>query len=76
MTVSVEEVSAMVALHLGLERVAPDDRLVEDLGCESADIVNIVATVEERYSIEFEDTELLDVVTVADLVELVNSRGL
>lgn len=75
MTPSDREITAMVALYLGLESVAPGDRLVEDLGCESADVVNIIAAVEERYSVEFEDVDLLDLSTVGDLVELVRSRG-
>lgn len=75
MTVSVEEITAMVALHLGRDDVSLDDRLVEDLGCESADIVNIIAAIEERYSVEFDDDVLLDVSTVGDLAELVRSRG-
>ena len=75
MSATAEEITSMVALHLGRATVSPDDHLVEDLGCESADIVNIIAAIEERYSLELDDDDLLDVSTVGDLVALVRSRG-
>ncbi len=70
-----EEIVAMVALHLGLKKVAAKDRLIEDLGVESSDLVNIIAEVEERYAIRIEEMELPDIVTATDLAILVNQRA-
>ncbi len=67
MTPTLEEIQKLVALQLGKRRVAPEDRLVEDLGAESIDLVNLVATVEDRYGIEVAEEELADLLTVADV---------
>ena len=68
---SVEDLSLLVGLLLGKARVSPQDRLVEDLGAESADLVNLVATVEEKYQVELAEAEVARVHTVADLHALI-----
>jgi len=72
--VTIEEIEKLVAVQLGRRGVTADDRIVEDLGAESLDVVNIVATLEERYQITIEEVELPDLVTVADLYACVRSR--
>lgn len=74
MDVTLEDIQSVVALHLGRRRVSPGDRILEDLGAESVDVVNIIATVEERYRITIEEVELPDIRTVADLFERVRDR--
>ncbi len=69
-----EQVTALIAAQLGLASVQDQDRLVEDLGAESMDIVNIVAGVEERFSISIDVDELPTICSVADLLELVERK--
>ena len=66
-----ETVLEMVAAQLGAKAVRPQDRLVEDLGAESLDMVNIVAAVEEHYAIHIDGAELTAIRTIADLATLV-----
>jgi len=73
-TASLDEVRRLVAVQLGRRTVAPGDRLVEDLGAESMDLVNLVAAAEERYGIEVAEEEIADLRTVADLHRLVTAR--
>lgn len=73
-TPTLDEIRRLVALQLGRREVAADDRLVEDLGAESVDLVNVVATTEERYGVTLDEAELPDLRTVADLYERVR-RG-
>jgi len=61
------EIVELVALQLGVAEVRLDDRLAEDLGAESADVMNLVATLEDRYRIEVEEEELAELRTVRDL---------
>jgi len=67
MNVEIQDVEELVAVQLGRRRVAAGDRLVEDLGARSLDLVNIVAALEDRYAIRIEESELPDLHTVADL---------
>lgn len=70
MAVEAEVVMQLVAAQLGISSVRESDRIVEDLGAESMDIVNIIAVVEERYGISFDEAELPNISTVGDLVNL------
>ncbi len=68
------EVLELIALQLGAARVRPADRLVEELGAESADLLNLVANLEERYRIEIGEDEMAALTTVESLHELVRRR--
>ena len=71
-----EEVVALVRSQLGQRAARPDDRLVEDLGVESTDLVMIVAALEERYAITVPEQDLPGLRTVADLADrVVRARG-
>jgi acyl carrier protein len=74
MSVTIEEIGNIVGVQLGVRKVSGDDRIVEDLAAESADVVNIVAAVEDKYAITIDEEVVPDIVTVADLVEIVRNR--
>jgi acyl carrier protein len=63
------ELCDLVARQLGLHDVGLDDRLVEDLGAESIDVVTIVAVVEESYRVSVDEERLPRLRTVRDLAE-------
>ena len=69
-----EEIKKMVEVQLGKRDVKNDDRLVEDLGAESADVANLVAAVEEKYSIFIKESEIARIYTSADLFSLVQNH--
>lgn len=75
MAVTVEEIQRLVAGALGLKRVAADDLILEDLGAESADVVAIVAAVEERYGVMIAERELPEIRSVADLAARIRGGG-
>ena len=74
-TVSMNEIKKLVGLQLGKRNVNKNDRFVEDLGAESADVANIVATVEEKYGITIKEAEISGIFTPADLLALVQERA-
>ena len=67
----VEEINKLVSLQLGVRDVKEDSLLVEELGAESADIVNIIAVLEEKYQVVVKETEIATIRTPADLFTLV-----
>jgi len=73
--VNLEEIIKMVSLQLGRRDVNATDRLLEDLGAESADVANLIALVEERYQIVIKESELARIFTPADLFELIHQRA-
>ena len=73
MAVDIEEIATLVRIQLGLPEVLADEHFMEDLGAESADIVNIIATVEDKYQISLEEADISRVRTVRDLYDLIRS---
>lgn len=67
MTVTIDEIRELVSLQLGVREVGADDELARDLGAESADVANLVATLEDRYGLTIEEEEIADLKTVRDL---------
>ncbi len=71
---TLNEIEPIVRLQLGLKKVSAKNYLVEELGAESADVVNIIAAIEEKYQIFIAEEELINIQTIEDLCDLVNSR--
>lgn len=67
MPVQLEDVCRLVARQLGRRSAQPDDRLVEDLGAQSIDVLNVVAALEDRYGVEIPEPEVPDLATPAAL---------
>jgi len=66
----------IMAARLGLsaEQLVPEARLVEDLGLDSLDAVELAISVERKFDIEVPEEQLTKLKTVADMVALVESR--
>ena len=61
---------------LGPREALPEHRMTEDLGFDSLATVELTTALEEEFGLEPIDEEsAMDVLTVADLVELVRSSG-
>ncbi len=73
-TATIDDIRELVALQLGLDKVGARDRLVEELGAESADVVNVIAAVEDRYGVAIDEAEIPDLRSAADLFERLQSR--
>lgn len=68
-----DRVKTIVAEHLGVEpeRVTPEARIVDELGADSLDVVELVMAVEAEFGIEVPDDAADRVQTVGDAVRLV-----
>lgn len=64
-----EKIQAMLAeaLNLPLEKVTPDAKIVDDLGADSLDLVELLSQLEDEYGITIPDDEVEGLVTVADV---------
>lgn len=72
--VSMDEIIKLVSLQLGVRDVSQNSLLVEELGAESADVVNIIAVLEEKYQIAVKESEIVKIRMPADLFELVKNK--
>ena len=71
MTIDLEDVCRTVALVMGRRNTNAGDRLIEDLGAESFDVLNVVVTLEQKYGISIDETAMATVSTVRDLYDVV-----
>ena len=64
-----EKIQAMLAeaLNLPLEKVTPDAKIVEDLGADSLDVVELLSRLEDEYGITIPDDDVEGLVTVGDV---------
>ena len=64
-----EKIQAMLAeaLNLPLEKVTPDAKIVEDLGADSLDVVELLSRLEDEYGVMIPDEDVETLVTVADV---------
>ena len=71
MNITLEEIGRTVGLVLGRRDVKIDDRLIEDLGAESMDVLGVMVALEEKYGVTIDETTAASVSTVRDLYEVV-----
>lgn len=51
-----------------------NDNMVSELGVDSLDLMMIITTLEENFSIEIDDEDLEDLKTVCDVVEKLKGK--
>ncbi len=73
MAVTMEEVQTLVGLQLGKRMVLAEDRFMEDLGAESADLLNIIAAAEAKYDISFDEADISKVRTVQQFYDVIKN---
>ncbi len=68
-----EKIQAMLAeaLNISLDKVTPDAKIVDDLGADSLDVVELLSQLEEEYGIIIPDDEAENLVTVADVAKAI-----
>jgi acyl carrier protein len=70
----IDEIKTIISVQLGIPEIDAKDFIVQDLGAESADIVGIVAAVEDKYGIKIDEGELVDIHTAGDFASLVEQK--
>ena len=64
-----EKIQEMLAeaLNLSVEKVTADAKIVDDLGADSLDVVELLSRLEDEYGITIPDEDVENLVTVADV---------
>ena len=61
-------------LDLEEEQVNEDSEVIDDLGADSLDIVDLVMTLEEEFDTEIPDENIENLKTVGDIVKYIEDR--
>ena len=62
-------------LEISKEDVTPDSSLVEDLGADSLDTVELVMAFEEEFGLEISDDEAENITTIKSAVDWIEKNS-
>jgi acyl carrier protein len=62
-------------LDVDISEVIPKASLVDDLGADSLDLVELVMTMEEEFDIEISDEEAEKLVTVQNAIDYIKANS-
>lgn len=71
-----EKVTAILADQFDAEEdsITPETSIVDDLGADSLDVVDLLMTIEDQFEIEVPDSEVENIKTVGDLVNYIEEH--
>ena len=69
-----EEVKKIIVNELGIDesKITMDSKLIDDLGADSLDAVELIMAIEEQYNIQISDEVAQSIQTVGDIVRSLN----
>ena len=73
MATTQDKVRSIIASKLGIEEseITPEKSLVNDLGADSLDVVELSMELEREFNLKFEDSDTEKIQSVADLYNLI-----
>ena len=73
---TLDKVKSLIASQLGIseDKITEDSRLIEDLGADSLDTVEMLMTLEEEFGIAIPDEEAMTLTTVKSIVDLIDKH--
>ena len=68
-----DKVKELVAEQLGISKdtIQDSSNIVEDLGADSLDVIEMLMTLEEEYGVTIPDDQIGKVRTISEIVELI-----
>jgi acyl carrier protein len=71
-----QRVNAMIGEQLGVDvtDLVPEANLIDDLGADSLDVVELAMAVEEEFGLEVPDDDLENIRTVKDIVDYIRDQ--
>jgi len=73
---SLEKVKKLLAeqLNISVDSITEESRVIEDLGADSLDVVEMLMVLEDEFNVTVSDEESLQLKTVADIVALLDKK--
>ncbi|PIE70485.1 MAG: acyl carrier protein [Deltaproteobacteria bacterium] len=72
-----EKIKKIIAekLNVDLDEVVPEATLVDDLGADSLDLVELVMSMEDVFEIEINEDQAALILTVKDAIDFINANS-
>ncbi len=74
---TIDKVKEIISAQINkpVDEIKDDSKIVEDLGADSLDIVEMLMTLEEEFGITIPDEETTKMKTIADVANLIDSKS-
>lgn len=71
-----EKVKTLLAKQLNIksDKIAKESKILEDLGADSLDVVELLMTLEDEFGITVSDEEAVSLKSVNDIVTLIEKK--
>ena len=71
-----EKLKAIAVNDIGIDadKVKPESDIIKDLGLDSLDIVDMLMKVEETFGVTIDDSDVVEMKTVADVVRFIEDN--
>lgn len=71
-----EKVKKILSEQLGVDEdnITPESTLVDDLGADSLDVVDLLMSIDDEFEVEVPDDEVENIKTVDDLVKYIENH--
>lgn len=72
-----EKVKSLLAeqLNIKAETIKAESKIVDDLGADSLDVVELLMTLEDEFGVAISDEEAVKIKTVGDILNIVNGEA-
>ncbi len=69
----IDKVKELVAEQLGISKdtIKAESNIIEDLGADSLDVIEMLMTLEDEYGITIPDDKISQIKTIGQIVELI-----
>lgn len=73
---TLEKVKKLLAeqLNFDVEKITEKSKVIDDLGADSLDVVEMLMTLEDEFNVTVSDEESVNLKTVGDIVKLIDSK--
>ena len=62
-------------LNIPADKITLESRVIEDLGADSLDVVEMLMALEDNFNISVSDEESVGLKTIGDIVKLIDSKS-
>ncbi len=71
-----DKIKSLLSSQLGIkeERIQLKSRILEDLGADSLDLVELLMTLEDEFHVSISDEEAIKLKTVEDIVKVIEAN--
>ena len=72
-----EKIKSLLAeqLNIKAETIKAESKIVDDLGADSLDVVELLMTLEDEFGVAISDEEAVKIKTVGDIPNIVNGEA-